>query len=166
MALVIRDNLGKFVTGSRIRLGCKKQSSTMGKVLHKQTWSSWKSMRERCNNINSKAYKYYGQRGVVVCERWERFANFLEDMGDRPFGTTLDRLDNSKGYSKDNCRWATKEEQMNNKTTNNILEYHGKRQSLTMWARELGIKRSTLDMRIREYKWSVERALTVNIKTC
>ena len=73
------------------------------------TYTSWQCMKERCYNKKNVAFKYYGGRGITVCDEWkDSFINFLADMGEAPKGLTLDKIDNDKGYSKGNCRWATK----------------------------------------------------------
>lgn len=83
------------------------------------TYNSWRGMRERCNNPNHKFYKNYGGRGVKVCKRWAKFVNFLEDMGVKPEGLTLDRMENNLGYFPENCKWSTWKEQHNNKRCEN-----------------------------------------------
>ena len=91
-------------------------------------YSTWLTMRDRCNNPRNRHYANYGGRGIFVCERWNKiggagFWAFVDDMGDRPEGTTLDRIDNNSGYSPENCRWATKIEQSLNKRTNRKTPY-------------------------------------------
>ncbi len=84
------------------------------------TYRAWAGLLQRCNNKNNHAYSYYGRRGIKVCKRWvNSFESFLADMGKRPEGLTLDRIDNSKGYNKANCRWATWDVQNNNRRPKN-----------------------------------------------
>lgn len=80
------------------------------------TYLKWKSMKRRCFDVKAKGYRYYGGRGITVCERWrDSFANFLADMGECPFGRTLDRKDPNGNYEPSNCRWATYAEQTRNR---------------------------------------------------
>lgn len=96
----------------------------------------WCEMRYRCINPNKDNYKYYGARGIRVCERWLVFANFVTDMGDRPPGTTLDRINRDGDYEPGNCRWASKQQQMNNMTSNRILLVDGVQMTIAEASRE------------------------------
>ena len=87
------------------------------------SYLSWKGMKQRCNDPNHMWFSVYGGKGIKVCKRWEKYENFLKDMGERPSGTTLDRIDNDKGYYKENCRWATIKEQNNNTNRNRYFVY-------------------------------------------
>ncbi len=79
------------------------------------TYQSWRHMKERCQNPNHPQFKDYGGRGIIICNRWMNFVNFLEDMGEKPEGLTLDRIDNDGDYEPGNCRWATWKEQIQNR---------------------------------------------------
>lgn len=128
------------------------------------TYTSWQAMKTRCLNVNDPGYFKYGGKGIEVCERWMDFSNFLSDMGERPEGTTLDRIDGTKGYCPDNCRWADCVEQSNNRPGfNRIIEFNGKSQSVSLWAKELGVSVALLFQRLNR-GWSIERALTKSIQ--
>ena len=121
----------------------------------------WRGMIERCSNPASTSYPDYGARGIRVCRRWMKFDNFLADMGKRPGQHyTIERMDNTKGYSLTNCRWATRREQARNRSTNRFLEFDGKRMCLKDWADELGVTIQLLTSRLDRNGWGVERALT------
>lgn len=84
------------------------------------TYNGWLSMIQRCTDPSDLHYKNYGGRGITVCERWKDFENFYADMGKKPDGLTLDRIDNDAGYSPDNCRWATRAQQQRNRRCNRL----------------------------------------------
>ncbi|VTU25206.1 hypothetical protein H4CHR_01548 [Variovorax sp. PBS-H4] len=123
------------------------------------TARSWRSMRERCDDAASKDFHKYGARGICVCARWASLAAFIEDMGARPLGTTLDRIDNDGNYEPGNCRWATPREQGRNTRQNVLVTYLGRTQCVTAWAEEVGLEPKTLQYRIRA-GWPADRALT------
>ncbi len=124
----------------------------------------WKHMLARCTNPKNKHYKNYGGRGIKVCERWRKFENFLADMGYPPtWKHSLDRIDNNGNYEPSNCRWATRLEQQNNIRSNKMLEFKGKRMSLSAWSRELNINKATLAGRLNKRKWSIEKAFLTPI---
>jgi hypothetical protein len=120
-------------------------------------------MRDRCSNPNRSDYHRYGGRGIAVCKRWEKFENFLADMGEPPLGLTLDRIDNDKGYSPRNCRWATRRQQTYNSTTMLHITLGKKTKHLADWCRELGISKGTYHSR-RQRGWGIEEALTTPIR--
>lgn len=131
----------------------------------KRTRNSWSAMRERCLNPKNPSYPRYGARGITVCNRWLKFANFVADMGVRPEGKTLDRFPNGQGsYEPGNCRWATPLEQAHNSSRcGALIEFQGRVQSVNQWTDELGLGVNTLQRRLRQ-GWGVERALTTPAK--
>ncbi len=121
---------------------------------------SWRNMTRRCTEPNHHMYKYYGGRGITICARWlESFQNFFDDMGERPKGHQIDRIDSDKGYNPGNCRWVTQEANNRNKRNNRLIEYQGKTQCLADWADELGVDYKKLHRRLRQRNWSMEQAL-------
>ena len=122
------------------------------------TYRSWVAMIGRCYRPNDVKYATYGAVGVTVCDRWRDFRNFLADMGERPAGKTLDRLDNGKGYGPNNCRWATKLQQSKNSRRIKVLELHGECHHIAEWARLHGMHPRLLYSRL-ERGVSLERAL-------
>lgn len=123
-----------------------------------KTYFAWRSMRSRCYNPKNPSYQHYGGRGIKVCRRWESYDNFYEDMGSVPNGMSLDRINTNKGYSPSNCRWATIETQLNNQRRNIRITKDGKTQTVSQWAKELGLRASTLFKRLE--RMSNDVALT------
>lgn len=102
-----------------------------------RTHRIWSGMRYRVKNKNEAIYKYYGGRGITVCDRWSSYENFLADMGECPEGLSLDRINVDGNYEPGNCRWATKDQQARNKRRNRFYTYNGKTMCLTDWVREI-----------------------------
>ena len=122
-------------------------------------YRTWSMMIQRCENKKLPSYLDYGGRGITVCERWHKYENFLADMGRKPSKNhSLDRMNNEKGYSRSNCRWATRKEQVLNKRSNRIVTHEGVAKTLTEWAEDAGLARSVLRQRL-ESGWDVERSL-------
>jgi hypothetical protein len=122
---------------------------------------AWKNMKSRCTNQNLSNYKYYGERGISVCMEWEHsFQQFLNDMGEPPPYTSLERVDNNKGYDKENCKWATTLEQSRNKRNNHLLTYNGETHCITDWAGIINLPSPTLLRRL-DRGLSIEEALTL-----
>ena len=148
-----------MVQGSVKSCGCEhtkriaKASTTHG-MTNTRTYSIWQAMRLRCNRINQD----YSCRGITYDERWDSFENFYLDMGEVPEGMSIDRIDVNGNYNKDNCRWATREQQANNTRANVFIEWNGKRQTRSQWERELNMKPTTLRSRLKA-GWSLDRAM-------
>lgn len=113
------------------------------------TFRTWAAMRQRCTNPENPSYPDYGGRGITVCERWGDFAVFLADMGERPVGASIDRIDNSRGYEPGNCRWATATVQNRNRRTSIMVEHAGETLHLKEWASRIGVSYKTLWNRYR-----------------
>lgn len=103
------------------------------------TYKSWQEMRARCSNPQHISYPNYGGRGISVDPKWHQFEQFLQDMGVRPEGMTLDRRKNNQGYNKDNCKWSDRTEQNSNRRNVQMIEHLGKIKSLAAWCRDLSV---------------------------
>lgn len=132
-------------TGGTMSCGCanrKHGKSRPGRVA--PLYKLWLSMRARCNNPNHADYKHYGGRGITVCAEWGDFSRFEADMSPRPVGMRLERIDNDKGYSKDNCKWATQLEQMANTRVVRRITFQGATRHLSEWSRVLRVPLASL----------------------
>jgi hypothetical protein len=122
-------------------------------------YSIWANMLARCSNPSSAMFKHYGGRGIYVCERWHIFDNFHKDMGVRPEGRSLDRIDNNGPYGPTNCRWADKNTQSRNRRRLHLITFNGQTKIITDWAKDIGIQPSSLSQRLKN-GWPLTRALT------
>lgn len=131
-----------------------------------KTYKTWQDMISRCSNIKKHNYHRYGGRGITVCERWLIFVNFLQDMGVKPIGLTIERIDNDKGYYKENCRWATVKEQRLNQSTTFIVNFNKKNIPLleAYVLSKSDIPYKLVYQRVTNYKWPLERAFYKPLK--
>jgi hypothetical protein len=152
--------------GSRNAIGAR--SLRHGATIERKftpEYSTWRSMKMRCHSPTYRQFHKYGGRGIQVCSRWrDSFEAFLEDMGPRPAGTSIDRIDGSRGYEPRNCRWATAKIQGINKRSVVLYEHQGVRLHLKDWASRVGIKYQTLRARVLRLGWSLEKALTTPVQ--
>lgn len=131
-----------------------------GRVRHQSpTYNSWSNMKRRCLNEENHNYPDYGGRGITIQEDWHDFECFLRDMGSRPDGTTLDRIDSDGDYTKENCRWATAQQQILNRRNTPMLTIRGVTKSLYEWSLQSSVAYQTIWRRIR-MGWDHERAIT------
>lgn len=161
-------SLSALRRGEKRSCGClRKITCTKHGMYLSSEYISWRCMLNRCYNPKNPSYRRYGELGIIVCDPWRsNFINFLTDLGLKPSKKhTIERIDGTKGYSKDNCIWATKSEQSNNTVSNVIYEYMGKKQTLSQWGVELNFNISKIRQRINKNKMSLEQALnTVDVK--
>lgn len=145
---------GSLLSGRKKSCGCmgrgqpKSNLDIHGKCA--KEYRAWASMKSRCGNSNIPAFSDYGGRGITVCDPWRNsFEAFFEDMGNCPEGQSLDRIDVEKGYSPENCRWASSDTQINNRRNTIYVEFQGETRPLTEWAGILGTSRSNIYQRLR-----------------
>jgi len=128
-------------------------------------YKCWQSMKDRCTNLDSLAYKHYGARGIMICKSWRNsFEAFLKDMGKAPSPEhSIDRINNDDGYYPGNCRWATMKEQSNNRRTNWYITFEEETLTLAQWAERVGLTSEALRYRLTEWG-SVKAALTTPVR--
>lgn len=122
------------------------------------TYITWDGMKQRCLNPNNKKYLLYGGRGITICDDWNIFDLFLRDMGERPLGKTIDRIDSDGNYEPGNCRWATPSEQNYNKKPK-LISFNGRSLTLGEWAESLNLSKSAICRRLKQ-GWTLDEALT------
>lgn len=131
------------------------------------TYQSWHAMRSRCLRQSDPAFARYGGRGIRVCTRWTGaggFERFFADMGERPHGTSLDRIDTNGNYEPGNCRWSTPREQANNRRDTRAIEHGGLTLSIAEWSRRTGLAEDVIRTRLDKLKWGASRALTEPVR--
>lgn len=126
------------------------------------TYIAWSNMRGRCRNPTHPNYRYYGARGIKVCDRWQNFEYFLADMGEVPSGFSIERVDNDGDYTPTNCRWIPRVDQAKNTRRIRTITYQGKTLRLTEWAKLVGIHHETLKARLN-IGLPIEKALTAPV---
>lgn len=156
-------------SGNTKSCGCARVDSNRARATHGESaggqwtpeYTAWTNMVARCTNANRDDFKDYGGRGVTVCPRWRTsFKSFLLDMGRKPsLSHSVERIDNSLGYSADNCRWATKTSQSRNRRGNRIVSAFGKTSTVAEWAEASGIPRHTIACRLNR-GWTAESAVS------
>ncbi len=159
--------LGHLRAGRSRSCGCLNRDMLSARKTHGMRdtpeYKTWCNIRNRCENERHISYKYYGARGIKVCERWQAFEPFFEDMGRRPSKDhSIDRKDSAKDYSPDNCKWSTEVEQQNNRSDNMRLTFNGVTRTESQWCRLLGFRTQTIGQRVKR-GWSVEKAMTTPI---
>jgi len=164
----IKANVGNLKSGQILSCKCLSRENFIKRVTKhgyarkkSREYSSWKNMRNRCNNKHNPRWMDYGGRGIGICERWDNFHNFREDMGPVPDGRRwmIERKDNDPGYTPENCCWALALQQSCNKRNNHFLTHDGVTQHLAAWARQLKMNHVKIIKRLNR-GWSVEKALT------
>lgn len=140
-----------------------KRAKTHG-LKNNRSYSTWINMIRRCENPTDAAFQHYGGRGIKVCEPWKSVEKFIEDMGERPVGFSIERIDVNKGYYKENCRWIPKIEQPRNARSNIKITANGETLILTDWAKRLNTRAAAIRHRLA-CGWSPQEAVTLPLRT-
>lgn len=154
-------------SGHTLSCGClRRDAAFTHRLTGHELYKTWANMKARCGCPTDGDYHRYGARGIRVCDRWsDSFPDFLEDMGPRPsISHSIDRIDNSKGYSPENCRWATTKEQARNRRSTRLLSHDGQAMSVAGWEEKMGLRYGTISNRINKHGWTPARAITTPMK--
>lgn len=148
--------------------GCLRNEETTKRLTtHNKSYSRiywvWNAMINRCLNSNANSFKNYGGRGITVCKEWLTFENFYNDMGTPLKGSSLDRIDNEKGYCKENCSWTNRSSQNRNRRSNIYIEFEGKKQCAKDWAKEYNLPDTIVSQRIRN-GWEPSEAILTPVR--
>jgi hypothetical protein len=144
----------------RFQAGATPHNKSHG-LTNTKEYSTWCRMKTRVKSDEPNKKKSYKDKGIIVCDEWANsFERFLNDIGYAPSKDhTLERIDNDGNYCKENCKWATKKEQCQNKSSNRFIEHNGIKDTLTNWEKRLGFKRGVLQYRL-DNNWNIESAMT------
>lgn len=155
--------LSALTGGNTKSCGCVQR--TANGLSRMPEYKVWKEMLRRCSDPAHARYHEWGGRGITVCPEWQSFDTFLTEMGNRPgSGYSIERRDNNAGYSKANCYWASAIEQNNNKSSNRMLTFNGRTQTMMQWCRELDLSYYTVRSRVYILGWPDEKALSTPTK--
>lgn len=143
----------KLRKGTITHCGCKGyKGNTKHSMSNTSTYSSWQNMKSRCLNPKVHNYSNYGGRGITICNSWLNFDTFYKDMGDKPKGFSLDRKDSTKGYYKENCRWASDIEQARNRRSNRLITYKENVKSLAEWCEDYNLNYNSVKTKLNQGK--------------
>lgn len=132
-----------------------------GEKMKSRLYNIYQGMTKRCYYPDNQNYKYYGGRGIVICNEWKsNFSAFKKWALENGYqdNLTIDRINTNGNYEPSNCRWVSMKEQCNNRTSNHLITYKGKTQNLKQWCEELNLNYGIMESRINRYKWSIEKA--------
>lgn len=165
--------VGRVRSGNTRSCGCLRREAASVRAVARNTthgmtgtptWRTWRSMLDRCRLPGHAWYHLYGGRGIVVCERWRSFENFLMDMGERPDGATIDRINNDGNYEPGNCRWASHSTQMRNRRDRVKIEAFGEALLAIEWAERTGVDPERIRIRILD-GWPPEKAVSTPVRS-
>lgn len=148
--------------------GCTKCSQNRLTAIYPRLYNIWKKIKDRCYNINSNIYKYYGKRGIKVCNEWHDLETFIEWALKNGYqdNLTIDRINNNGNYEPSNCRWISLPAQQNNKRTNRLITYNNETHTIAEWEKIKKFPKDVIRQRINKLKWDIEKAIETPVKKC